>query len=745
MAISVSDTTPRQSYTVGSSSQTTFSVPFATEQQADVAVYVNDVKADYVSSLVGQTGTKYTLNNVGTTNSTEVQFATAQSNVTIDIIRDTAISRTSDFNTGGFFDIEDLNVELSRLTRIVQDLELKVDQSISVQPQEDTPGDLPIATSRAGKLLAFDSSGNVTTKTSAITEYLGAFTTDLTNRPDNSPLEVGDIYYNTTSLETKIWTGTSWDLVFVRVQPISTSYTSTGNTIKTLTSRPSSKLSILVMIDGVMQNPNNYDLADNVITFTTAPPIGSSVEIRDFSSTQTSGSGTIVNVDSGTTVTQANVDINQLLADIVASANKIDTTHLSATVQALLNKITPIDTRLISAENLLTISGVDQISDHNTRLNAVEATYSSLDTAVNGTANTTINGRLTQLENLSFSGSGTVSFDVGRITTLEGAVFETNGSTVKLASASALNNLTGIVSSITATNTAQTSDITTLKSQVQDGSGNLTLATSTQLTRVEPTANTANSNATSAVNQVSTLQTTVGTNTASITTHTSLIGDNSTTPGGIIGAEKTLSIDVNGRITGTKLIAGTTTTSFAINSDIFTISDPTQSTTGTAPFEYVNGNINIRDAAIQTLNVTKLRGDVNKGRFIETSTGTTMTTSYVEILQLDVPAPDDTVNGHIPMAIASLFWGNSANGIAGKLTARTVVGGVAGTEQTVVEQSEDWYASQLVLSGTATGIVQTLNSLPNRTTAIIRFTLYAKKTQNNATLQKANILGWGLH
>ena len=121
------------------------------------------------------------------------------------------------------------------------------------------------------------------------------------------------------------------------------------------------------------------------------------------------------------------------------------------------------------------------------------------------------------------------------------------------------------------------------------------------------------------------------------------------------------------------------------------------------------------------------------------------TTSYVEILQLDVPAPDDTVNGHIPMAIASLFWGNSANGIAGKLTARTVVGGVAGTEQTVVEQSEDWYASQLVLSGTATGIVQTLNSLPNRTTAIIRFTLYAKKTQNNATLQKANILGWGLH
>ena len=745
MAISVSDTTPRQSYTVGSSGQTQFSVPFATEQQADVAVYVNDVKADYVSSLAGQTGTKYTLNNVGTTNSTTVEFATAQSNVTIDIIRDTAISRTSDFNTGGFFDIEDLNVELSRLTRIVQDLELKVDQSISVQPQEDTPGDLPIATSRAGKLLAFDSSGNVTTKTSAITEYLGAFTADLTNRPDNSPLEVGDIYYNTTSLETKIWTGTSWDLVFGRVQPISTSFTSTGNTIMTLTSRPSSKLSILVMIDGVMQNPNNYDLADNVITFTTAPPVGSAVEIRDFSSTQTSGSGTIVNVDSGTTVTQANVDISQLLSDMATNPVKIDSTHLSTNLSNQINKVPTLDTRLIAAENLITINGVDQISDQGTRLTNVEALYATIDTVVNGSQSTSLVSRVASLETLGISGSGSITLDLNRITSLEAAVFESDGSTLKLATAQAFNQLNGTVSSLSGINTSQASDINVLKSQVQDGSGNLVLATSTQFTTVETTANTADGKANSAVTAVNDLALTVGGNTLNINSHTSLIGNNATTPGGLIGAEKTLSIDINGRITGTKIIAGSTSTSFAINSDVFTISDPTQSTTGTAPFEYVNGNINIRDAAIQTLNVTKLRGDVNKGRYVETSTGTTMTTSYVQVLQLDIPAPDDTVNGHIPMAIASLFWGSQADGIAGKLTARTVVGGVAGTEQIVVEQAEDWYASQLILSGTATGIVQTLNSLPNRTTAIIRFTLYAKKTANSATLQKANILGWGLH
>ena len=83
---------------------------------------------------------------------------------------------------------------------------------------------------------------------SAITEYLGAFDADLVNRPDGTPLEVGDLYYNTTSTETRIWTGaaTGWDLVFGRVQPLSTTYTSTGLTTLTLSARPSSVLSILI-------------------------------------------------------------------------------------------------------------------------------------------------------------------------------------------------------------------------------------------------------------------------------------------------------------------------------------------------------------------------------------------------------------------------------------------------------------------------------------------------------------------
>ena len=470
MAISVSDTSPRVEYTVGTSSQTVFSVPFATEQAADIKVFVNDVEATQVASLSGQTGTAYILNNVGTANSTTVEFATAQSNVTVDIIRDTAISRTSDYNTGGYFDIEDLNVELSRVTRNLQDLELKVDQSISAPIQEGTPGDLPTATSRAGKLLAFDSSGNVTTKTSAITEYLGAFSTDLTNRPDGTALQTGDLYYNTTALETRIWTGTAWDLVFGRVQPISTTYTSSGQTTLTLSARPSSVLSILVIIDGVLQNVNNYELSDNVITFTTAPPVGASIEIRDFSSTVSSGSGTIIDL-SGTEITQANIDLDKLLADLAAATNKIDTSQLSTSLQDQISNISTVDGRVLVLENIITQNGVQLITDQGTKITALETLTSSLDNTVNGSASTSLTSRVAALELLQVQGTGSITLDLNRITNLESQVFEADGTTRRLATLNEYNSLNATVSTLNGTTTSHATRLNSLESIVTGGTG----------------------------------------------------------------------------------------------------------------------------------------------------------------------------------------------------------------------------------------------------------------------------------
>ena len=739
MAISVSDTSPRVEYTVGTSSQTVFSVPFATEQAADIKVFVNDVEATQVASLSGQTGTAYILNNIGTASSTTVEFATAQSNVTVDIIRDTSISRTSDYNTGGYFDIEDLNVELSRVTRNLQDLELKVDQSISAPIQEGTPGDLPTATSRAGKLLAFDSSGNVTTKTSAITEYLGAFSTDLTNRPDGTALQTGDLYYNTTALETRIWTGTAWDLVFGRVQPISTTYTSSGQTTLTLSARPSSVLSILVIIDGVLQNVNNYELSDNVITFTTAPPVGASIEIRDFSSTVSSGSGTIIDL-SGTEITQANIDLDKLLADLAAATNKIDTSQLSTSLQDQISNISTVDGRVLVLENIITQNGVQIITDQGTKITALETLTSSLDNTVNGSASTSLTSRVAALELLQVQGTGSITLDLNRITNLESQVFEADGTTRRLATLNEYNSLNATVSTLNGTTTSHATRLNSLESIVTGGTGNRVLATISELNAVSTTAASANSTAQAQAATVTQLSTTVGNNTTTVSTNTQSIN-------GIQG-KYSVKIMTNGYIGGFGLISsanevGGTTTSFAINAQKFYMVDRNGSASPNTVFEVVGGQFNIRDAVIDSLQANKIRGDVNKNQVAETSGSSSLTSSYVLKLTCDLPAPDNTgstAEGHAAMAFASLYFSSTSDGIYGKLTACTLTGSTEGTEYVLHDIYEDWYVSNMHLNARIPSQI----SATGKTTSAIRFKLYAKHDGTSCSLTKANILAWGL-
>ena len=750
MAISVSDTTPRIEYTAPSGGQTTFSVPFATELATDVSVYVNDVKATYVASVSGQTGTNFTLNNVGTASSTTVQFASAQKSVTIDIIRDGVIARTSDYNVGGFFDIEDLNKELSRVTRNLQDLELRIDQAIKAPIQEGSAGTLPTASSRAGKLLAFDASGNVTTQTSAITEYLGAFTTDLTNRPDGSALQIGDIYYNTTETETRIFTGTNWDLVFGRVQPLSTSYTSSGLTTITLTARPSSVLALFVIIDGILQNVSNYTLNNNVITFSTAPPVGSLVEIRDFSSTVSSGSGTIVNIASGSEVTQANIDIDKLMTDLAAATGRIDTSQLSPAVQAQIANIATVEGRTLILENIITQSGVNVVTDQGTKITALETLTSGLDTTINGSASTSIKERISALEVLNVNGSGSITLDMNRITALESQAFESDGTTPRLATINQHNSLNATVNTLDGRSTSHATQLSNLESIVTGGTGTSILATVSQINTVTTTAQDAKTLASNAAASVTTLNTTLGNNSTSITQTIESVNG--------LNAKYGIKISSNGYVSGFGLNStanevGGSTTAFAVNADRFFIADRTNgSHTPVVPFEVNNGITNIRNAAIDSLQANKIRGDVNKVNVVETTSSSSTSSSYQLKLSCVVPQPDNTGStseGHAPLAIANVYFDNTSNGMTVKLTASTCAddqGNSPGTEYLILETGEDYYVSNFHLSG---GLPYQINA-SGKTLAPILFRLYVKSGGAgfggavNANLTKANIIGWGL-
>jgi hypothetical protein len=154
MAILINDTTPRVQYTA-TASQTVFSVPFEFFSNVDLLVYQN--------STLKTLTTHYTVTGAGVTGGGSITLVTgATVSDIITIVRDIPVARVTDFPTSGPFNVEALNLDLDRLTAMVQERENQVSRVISLA-QTDAAVNLylPTAANRASKVMAFDSTGNV--------------------------------------------------------------------------------------------------------------------------------------------------------------------------------------------------------------------------------------------------------------------------------------------------------------------------------------------------------------------------------------------------------------------------------------------------------------------------------------------------------------------------------------------------------------------------------------------------------
>ena len=105
--------------------------------------------------------------------------------------------------------------------------------------------------------------------------YLGAFASAPTVDGDGNPLQVGALYFNTSDLLLRIWSGSSW-LVSAVSEPSSFARnTFSGNgsqTVFTLSSAPVNNDSVFVFISGVLTTA--YNVVGTTLTFTTAPASG---------------------------------------------------------------------------------------------------------------------------------------------------------------------------------------------------------------------------------------------------------------------------------------------------------------------------------------------------------------------------------------------------------------------------------------------------------------------------------------
>ena len=108
-------------------------------------------------------------------------------------------------------------------------------------------------------------------------KYLGAKAADPSLDNQGAALAQGAQYYNTVSLVMRIYTGSAWINI---VAPGSTYYqdfNGDGTTVDfTLTNNPGGIANTQVYLNGVYQQKTTYTVSGAVITFSTAPPVGTS-------------------------------------------------------------------------------------------------------------------------------------------------------------------------------------------------------------------------------------------------------------------------------------------------------------------------------------------------------------------------------------------------------------------------------------------------------------------------------------
>lgn len=108
--------------------------------------------------------------------------------------------------------------------------------------------------------------------------YQGASASNPSTRTDGTPLVTGDFYFNTVENQIRIYNGSTW-IPLTTSTLVRDDFTGNGSTVAfTLSISASTKDSVQVFINGVYQEKDSYSISGATLTFTSAPPSGSTIE-----------------------------------------------------------------------------------------------------------------------------------------------------------------------------------------------------------------------------------------------------------------------------------------------------------------------------------------------------------------------------------------------------------------------------------------------------------------------------------
>ena len=161
--MTVSTTTIKNSFS-GNGSTTAFSYTFKIFASSELKVIVRTDSSGAESVRAeGSGSTNYSVSGVGETGGGTVTFVTAPaSGETVVILRDTALTQSTDYQPADPFPAESHEDALDKLTHITQEIQEELDRSFKVSRTNaiTTPEFVDDATARASRLLGFSSDGN---------------------------------------------------------------------------------------------------------------------------------------------------------------------------------------------------------------------------------------------------------------------------------------------------------------------------------------------------------------------------------------------------------------------------------------------------------------------------------------------------------------------------------------------------------------------------------------------------------
>ena len=296
--------TTRDDY-VATSGQTVFPYTFTALVDSDVEVLKNGI------ALTLGAGNDYTISGIGTGSGNVTLYVGAATCDKIAIYLDMPIARTTNYQNSGAFLALDVNGDMNKAYLAMQ--QITTDMQAAIRRPEADPAtigmELPVAADRAQKLLAFDINGAVTTQpyVGGQTQILSrnTFTGDgvtttfaLTNSASDPSLlnvVINGLMQDVSSYS--IANGTSLifsqapplnsDIEvrsFVQVEIVSTDlstseFAGNGSTTSFTLGSSAVKQNTFVYINGVYQFKSTYSVSGTSLTFSTAPPAGSAIEV----------------------------------------------------------------------------------------------------------------------------------------------------------------------------------------------------------------------------------------------------------------------------------------------------------------------------------------------------------------------------------------------------------------------------------------------------------------------------------